>query len=236
MPKFLVAQLNTHRAFSRNSASSRAIPTRIIRQQVTEDPYIPTTWPTAKRGMEGGPAHEDPDECRREWLRARDRAIGHAWNLERQGVAKELANRILEPWMWTDVLVTATEWDGFFAQRLPGHGAQHEMGILAQAIKTAMDWSQPQELFFGQWHVPLVEDYDPRNPSDAIKQSVARCARISYKRHGKETTVEEDIERHDQLKRDGHWSPFEHQARADFPSSETARNFKSWTQYRAIID
>lgn len=238
MPKFLVAQFNTHRAFSRNSASSRAIPSRLIRQQVVDNPYIPTTWPTSQRGMAGGPpldAHDDVENAKREWLRARDRAVGHAWNLERQGVAKEIANRLLEPWMWTTVLITATDFQNFFSQRLPGHGAQAEMEIIARKMHDAIESSTPRPLHFGQWHLPFVAEYDPSNPSDDIKRSVARCARVSYLNHGKETTAAEDIARHDSLRDLGHWSPFEHQARAGF-ASEPCRNFTAWKQYRAIVD
>jgi thymidylate synthase ThyX len=235
MPKFLVAQFNTHRAFSRNSASSRAIPSARIRQQVVETPYIPSVFPTAQRGMSGGPPLDDATRAVEAWLAARDAAVEHHKALEAMGVAKEVCNRVVEPWMLTSVLVTSTEWDNFFAQRLPGAGAQHEMGLIAEKMKQVLDKSRPRRLLTGQWHLPFVDDGAVDEPGHRLAQSVARCARVSYQRHERQSDYAEDLRRHDQLRDDKHWSPFEHIAEA-MPGDVRCRNFRGWYQYRSLLD
>jgi hypothetical protein len=50
-PRFILAEINTHRAFSRNSASSRAIPTEKIIEQVVTNPFIPETFNRRVKGM-----------------------------------------------------------------------------------------------------------------------------------------------------------------------------------------
>ena len=41
MPKFILAEFNTHRVFSRSTASSRAIPTAKLIEMVRTNPLIP---------------------------------------------------------------------------------------------------------------------------------------------------------------------------------------------------
>ena len=235
MPKWLVAQFNTHRAFSRNSASSRAIPTSRVRELVQQDPFIPEEWPTAQKGMLGGPplGPEEALAARSEWIQARDDAVAAHEMLDRMGVAKEVTNRLVEPFMWTSVIVTATDYRGFFKQRLPGHGAQGEMQQLALAMHRAMQASVPQLLHPGEWHLPFAQDDLPTD--ERICQSVARCARVSYRREALKTDVQADRERHDMLIKEGHWSPLEHQARA-LPIATPCRNFVGWLQYRQIAE
>ena len=133
-PRFIHAELMTHRMFSRNSASSRAIPFEKMVKMVEEDPFIPIAWQKDHRGMQGGEyLSEDNSRLRtKQWLLARDSAV--EWStalnskLETFGgdlidsgntVTKQLCNRLLEPFMWHTVLVTATEWDNFFELRCP---------------------------------------------------------------------------------------------------------------------
>jgi thymidylate synthase ThyX len=52
-PRFILAELNTHRVFSRNSASSRAIPFEKMVKMVEEDPFIPIAWQKDHRRMQG---------------------------------------------------------------------------------------------------------------------------------------------------------------------------------------
>ena len=235
MPKFLVAQFNTHRAFSRNSASSRAIPMAKVREQVRREPYIPTEWPSAQKGMLGGPPlrGKNAEAAAFEWMTVREEALAAHAQMERVGVAKEIANRLLEPFMWTQVIVTATDWEGFFQQRLPGHGAQGEMQQVALRMQQALHASMPGLLHPGQWHLPLADDF--LTDEQALWQSAARCARVSYKRQAVETTIEQDKERHDMLITEGHWSPLEHQAMA-LITPKRERNFTGWRQYRAVKD
>lgn len=234
MPRFLVAQLNTHRAFSRNSASSRAIPSRLLRSQAVDSPFIPTAWPRNQAGMKGGDPVDERKalQARLIWLQGRNAAVEAHSQLEALGVAKEVCNRVLEPYQWTQVLITATDWDGFFAQRLPGHGAQGEMEQVAEAMYLALENSTPDLLHPGDWHLPFADDTDL---GVAKWQSVARCARVSYGRQQEQKTVEEDRQRFDALRHSGHWSPFEHAAMA-LMIPKRCRNFRGWRQLRDEVE
>jgi hypothetical protein len=108
-PKCLLAELNTHRAASRNSSSSRAIPCRLIRKQAIEKPYIPP-WTANQRGMVGRKL--DSDLAARvatfAWLAGRQGALGISWALEKLGIHKQDANRILEPWLQLPLIFSLT--------------------------------------------------------------------------------------------------------------------------------
>ena len=127
-PRYILAELNTHRMFSRNSASSRAIPFEKMLKSVEENPFIPIAWQKDHKGMQGGeyilPAsHENDKPCaedlQSQWLEARDSAVYNAKLLANYGTTKQLCNRLLEPFMWHTVIITATEWENFFALRCP---------------------------------------------------------------------------------------------------------------------
>jgi thymidylate synthase ThyX len=133
-PRFILAELNTHRMFSRNSASSRAIPFKKMVKQIEEDPFIPVAWQKDHKGMQGTeylstnlkyPASE-VGIAKSEWLKARDCSIKTASQLNsKASVSKQLCNRLLEPFMWHTALVSATEWDNFFDLRLPKYFGSH---------------------------------------------------------------------------------------------------------------
>jgi thymidylate synthase ThyX len=121
-PRFIHAELMTHRVFSRNSASSRAIPFEKMIKSVHEDPFIPIAWQKDHKGMQGTEYvtnEEEIKELKELWLQAADRAIWHAKSLNEEGLTKQLCNRILEPFLWHTVIVTASEWDNFFELRCP---------------------------------------------------------------------------------------------------------------------
>ena len=119
------SELMTHRMFSRNAASSRAIPFEKMVKMVEEDPFIPIAWQFDHKGMQGNEyVTEESDyggiEARNQsWLQARDFAIQQAKDLNSMDTTKQLCNRLLEPFMWYTVLVTATEWENFFELRCP---------------------------------------------------------------------------------------------------------------------
>ena len=52
-PRIVLAEFNTHRMLSRNSASSRAIPFEKMVQMVQDDPFIPIKWMKDHKGMQG---------------------------------------------------------------------------------------------------------------------------------------------------------------------------------------
>ena len=124
-PRFIHSELMTHRMFSRNSASSRAIPFEKMIKMVEEDPFIPIAWQKLHVGMQGNDYIQTDDGLyvvNRYWLEARDKAIKAAKDLHSCNITKQLCNRILEPFMWHTTLVTATEWENFFELRCPQYG------------------------------------------------------------------------------------------------------------------
>ncbi len=166
-------------------------------------------------------------------------ACGVAWAMGKFGVHKQIANRVLEPWQFIHVIVTATEWENFFLLR-DHPDAQPEIRVLAAEIKYWMDHSTPEELAEGMWHLPYVtmEEQETYPLLDCIKMSVARCARVSYLTHdGQKPNIEKDIALHDSLvvAEPIHASPAEHQAMASYQSG-FRKNFRNWIQYRTAIE
>lgn len=258
-PRIVLAEFNTHRMISRNAASSRAIPLSKILQQVEEDPFIPIWWPKNQPGMQGLEEIESKDEFIAEWLVARNNAVRHARLLA--AVHKSIPNRLLEPWMWTTVICTATEWENFFYLRQdenippnylslfnPNFPAEPHMQIIACMMRFHYRASTPILRQPGDWHLPLVDGYDleelktdPFYLSDwrnGAKISTGRCARVSYLTHEGIRAPMKDIELHDSLLKNFHMSPFEHAARVQNPeqwAGNYSGNFFGWQQYRKLI-
>jgi len=273
-PRFILAEFNTHRVFSRNSASSRAIP--IVKQvrRVLEQPYVPIEFGSNQPGMQAGPALTGEAEraAEREWLQARDDAVRHVLGLvaspdevraqadllacleqieatiksgERPdgwlNVHKQVANRLLEPFMWHTVIVTATEWENFWNLRCHPD-AQPEIKLTATMMRDAVVDSVPAELDWDEWHLPLVRDADREEAASEealIKISAGRCARVSYLTHAGTRDLEADIGLHDRLIESGHMSPMEHPARPlsreELDRSKWSGNFHGWLPYRKLI-
>jgi thymidylate synthase ThyX len=273
-PRFVLAEFNTHRVFSRNSASSRAIPIAKQLRRVLEEPYVPIEFGSNQPGMQAGPAlaGEKKDAAEREWLHARDDAVRRVLGLvsdpeaisvgddllenlqqvedairnraqppEWLNVHKQVANRLLEPFMWHTVIVTATEWDNFWNLRCHPD-AQPEIRLVAERMRTATMASDPAELDWDEWHLPLIRPEDREevaSTEDLVKVSAGRCARVSYLTHAGKRDLEADIELHDRLLTSGHMSPLEHPARplgaADLKENEWSGNFRGWRPYRKNI-
>jgi hypothetical protein len=253
-PRFVHAELMTHRLFSRNSASSRAIPTKKLMQQIRREPACPVWWGKNQSGMQ---AREELRGWKlwlvqRVWLSARWGALFVAWLLTKLGFHKQIANRLLEPWMFITVIVTATEWDNWY--RLRCHpDAQPEIGWVAKEMKRQYDAHVPRVLKAGEWHLPLVDldCDDPDNFYDLKEVSAGRCARVSYLTHDGKRDLSEDEALAAKLMSSQHWSPFEHVAQAlpkascsnpnhDLPQCSTALkwsgNLRGWLQYRETVD
>lgn len=258
-PRFIHSEIMTHRVFSRNAASSRAIPVKKMLEQVQNDPAGPVWWGKNQPGMQAREEleHWEPrqeqfydghrnqsmtvysprDLAIQEWKAAAQSAVEHAKRLEKLGVHKQIVNRILEPWQWMQTIVTSTEWDNFYTLRRHPD-AQPEFKVLADTMWGAMEASTPKVLNLEQWHLPYVNDAETlldnklASLEEIKKWSVARCARVSYLNHDKsEPDFDKDETLHDQLLTSGHFSPFEHQAK---PGSfgKFYGNFKSWMSYR----
>lgn len=249
--RFIHSEFMTHRVFSRNAASSRAIPVKKQLEQVLTDPAEPVYWGMNKPGMQAGAEAEGRDlaQARREWRHASEAAVEYAELLEEIGLHKQIVNRLLEPWQIMKVVVTATEWENFFMLRI-SEFAQPEIKVLAEAMKVAMDGSIPVERAVGEWHVPYTTDTERENFDTAalIKISAGRCARVSYLNHDQSNPdALSDIALSNKLADAMHMSPFEHQAKIVFGNSSPgvthtdrsgeawSGNFKGWIQHRQLM-
>ena len=257
-PRFILPEFNTHRAFSRNASSSRAIPVKTMIERISNDPAQPIHWGSNKPGMQAGEELTGWDQAnaRCAWIDACTSAIQHAEELNRIGLHKQIVNRVLEPFMHIDVVVTATEWENFFKLRCH-KDAQPEFQHLARLIEGAMSESKPLEITSDQWHLPYVRtDKDLLGGlvlKDAIKASVARCARVSYLNHdGSKPDLEADKKLYQRLivAKPPHASPAEHQATPDvldkdnwfcwggrtrYANEQWHGNFVGWCQWRKMI-
>ena len=244
--RFVLPEFNTHRVFSRNSASSRAIPFHKQVRRVMDYPAVPISFPAEQRGMQGGEEVAYRQEAERKWLEARDNAV-HAAKMLSQfyGVHKSVANRLLEPFMWHTIIVTATEWDGFWAQRCSPL-AQPEIRVAAEAMRKAYEESTPTQVLS---HTPYItrEDREDvwRLPADyGTSQSVlrrvsaARCARVSYLTHDGQRDLTQDLSLYDRLvsARPLHASPLEHVARPMAPGESQRGNLIGWRQMRHDVE
>ena len=218
-PRWLHAEIMTHRAFSRNAASSRAIPVRKILEMVQHTPAMPEFWGSEKPGMQSGASlsAEDADACASTWHRAAEAAVSFARELLGAGLHKSLVNRLLEPWMPYTVLVSATSWDNFFALRAH-KDAMPEFQILAYRMLDQYLNTPPQRLDWGQWHIPFgTQMPEGLDHETKLKVAVARCARLSYLTYDGEMDIEKDLTLYHRLMEAEplHASPAEHVAKAE---------------------
>lgn len=248
LPRIVLAELNTHRVFSRNSASSRAIPIAKMIERVQTDPFIPVWWGKNQKGMQAAEELDDigKDAARFHWLEARDNAVLSVQNLQDIDVHKQIANRLLEPWLWHTVIITSTEWENFYALRTH-RDAQPEFKKAADMMLDLYEQlaHRAQRLGPGEWHLPLVPDYAELwsvgyTALDVARISCARCARVSYLTHDGKRDPKADLELATRLSTSGHMSPFEHAARVqgnDIPDAMYgASNFSgNWLQYRKLL-
>lgn len=235
-PRFILAEVNTHRVFSRNSASSRAIPTGKLIERVKEEPFIPMTFNHRVKGMGVGARLKDDEQtkARMWWLTASENAVRCAEELMKLDVDKSRANRLLEPFMWHTAIISSTEWDNFFALR-DHEAAQPEFRHLAGIMLDTMRESTPRALDKDQWHLPLITEdewysceEEECNWAYMGMVSAGRCARVSF---GRAADYEHPAESHGRAKKlleAGHMSPFEHPAK---PGPGQA-NFKGFMQLR----
>ncbi|HTD38959.1 MAG TPA: FAD-dependent thymidylate synthase [Candidatus Limnocylindrales bacterium] len=225
---------------SRNAASSRAIPVRKMIDAVRAEPAMPLWWGKNQSGMQA--QVEVGDEARRramaEWQKALQDALAHADRLGSSDINlhKQLVNRILEPFAWITVIISATEWANFFTQRTH-EDAQPEIKRIAEMMLDSYRSSTPRPLATGEWHTPLIQaDEEASLPvEERLKVSVARSARVSYLSHAGTRDISKDIELYEKLVgggANGHWSPFEHVATPLASASEWSGNFRGWEQYR----
>lgn len=215
-PRYLHPQVMTHRVFSRNTSSSRAIPTAKLLGRPL-DAMLPVKWTMNERGMQGTVvAPTDVAATADALLSAHsDYSRQTARQLAALKLHKQHVNRVIENHSTVTVLITATEWANFFALRLH-HDTQPDMQTLAQHMKAALDGSTPAKLMAHAYHLPFVTKHERCNhPLFALRlMSAGRCARVSYLTHDGKRDIEADIALAKRLQAAGHMSPFEHIAQA----------------------
>lgn len=248
-PRFIHAELMTHRAFSRNAASSRAIPVKKMMDRIRKNPAMPEVWGLNQAGMQ---AMFEAEGLRlwlgkKIWRLAGRVVLMFSWMLMKLNFHKQITNRMAEPWSHITVILTADQLGlaNMWAQR-DHKDAQPEFRILARKAWVAYNNSIPKVLKIGEWHLPYIRDWDtieivrnwhPNAPEKRIedlkKISVGRCARVSYLNHDGARNLYDDISLCNRLMQSspGHWSPFEHVAQA-MPLPAASGNIRGWKQYR----
>lgn len=239
--RYIHAEFMTHRMFSRNASSSRAIPIERLIADIEKDPAEPIEWGQNQKGMQ---AHNQvPEEvantAKALWREDREHSIVMARCMASSGVHKQLVNRLIENHGHINVLVTATEWENFF--HLRAHpDAMPEIRMLAQKMKEAMDASVPRLVPHGFWHLPFVtlKEKKQLTPPTNILISLARCARTSYMTHDlKPPELEADLELARKLVAGDpkHASPAEHQATPMQTRFSFIKNLRGWRMHRDFI-
>lgn len=250
-PRFIHSEFMTHRVFSRNASSSRAIPVAKMIEQIRNDPAMPIHWGANQPGMQASAEVQHVGHAKDLWKLAANNAANVAESMMNIGLHKQVANRILEPFQWIHVIVTATEWDNFFELR-EHTDADPNIYALATIMKKALLSSVPTVCLNGNWHLPYITALErAEHPTeDLLKMSAARCARVSYLTHdGQQPDVKKDTALYDKLivMKPMHASPIEHQATPDlliatnncYPEWGNAHlhgNFRGWCQNRKRIE
>lgn len=248
-PRFIHAELMTHRVFSRNASSSRAIPVQKVIDMVRVDPAMPVHWGKNQPGMQAREELDEDSKIRvwQLWEYAAYQATEVAEKMMKLGAHKQVINRILEPFQHIAVVLTTTEWDNW--DELRDHpDADPTIHALAVEVKQQRAKSTPVERpriinHESSWHLPYVTDEErliyQHIPNYLAKLSVARCARVSYLTHDGRTPNEEaDIALYDRLvgSRPLHASPTEHQGYPLPLANQRSNNFQGWRQFRETVE
>lgn len=248
-PRLVHAEFMTHRVFSRNASSSRAIPVQKMIDQVRSDPAMPIHWSKNQPGMQAREELTGSDLAvvKGAWANAANAAADYAEVMMIYGAHKQVANRILEPFQFINVIVTATEWGNFFDLR-DHEDADPNIAELARNMRAALAVSTPTLRKFERgtaagWHLPYVTWQERREheeePRLLAKISAARCARVSYLTHDQEVPdLDKDLALYERLVGGAplHASPVEHQAYPLPLNSQWGKNFRGWHQHRSVVE
>lgn len=248
-PRYIHSEFMTHRVFSRNASSSRAIPVKHMIEQVRENTVIPPKVFMNQKGMVGE-TEADPVTTTAFhvlWEEAAENACKTAEMMERLGIHKQHVNRILEPFQFIKVIVTATDWYNFFVLRL-APDAQPEIRELASAIYDEMNRYHNKDvgvLELDKEHIvvslPYITDEDIKEIGKEeyhllMKISAARCARVSYNNHdGSKPDIEKDLKLYGYLYNSKHMSPMEHACIRGEDHRKNA-NLTGWKSLRYLIE
>lgn len=251
-PRIILAEFNTHNALSKNASSSRAIPVPTMLKQVRENPAMPVRFGAANTGMQDKGehvelvkfemgTHEGTGTAEEVWQLAGLYAADFAEFFHKAGYAKQICNRLIEPFQMMKVVMTATELNNFIWLR-DHHMADPTIAALARKIKAAYEASVPTTLKPGSWHVPYYNngDWTPsgflsagrdvivdrfgNTLEHALIISSSCCAQVSYRKL--DDTIEKARGVVARLNLQGeepdqpvHASPLEHQATPIEPNS-----------------
>lgn len=245
-PRFILAELNTHRMLSKNSASSRAIPVKAMHEQIDSNPATPVFWGKNQSGMQAKEELDGVtlDYVRNEWGIAMHGALIAAKNMSEVGLHKQIANRVTEPWMMMKTVISGTEWANLWHLR-DHDDAQPEFHELARVMRQAYNESEPVELNPGEWHVPYVTTYrslinnelrysneagEDISYEEALVLSASCCAQVSYRKNDPSQEKAEKIFKQLIESQPCHASPVEHQAT---PMEEWM--YEVWTEDPAYL-
>lgn len=234
-PRFIHSELMTHRVFSRNAASSRAIPTKKWITAIEEEPAMPIHWGANRSGMQASEQIDNIEAAEREWCDAAKHAVLFARSMLQQGIHKQVVNRILEPFMHMTVIVSGTDYKGFFAQRAH-KDAQPEIQELACQMQSLYHIHRPTLLQENEWHLPAItaEEKKAHDLYTLKRVSAARMAAVSYLRSEDVRPVEDWLSLFSLLAESDppHLSPLEHVA----TPGKAQNNFTGWKQLRQEYD
>jgi thymidylate synthase ThyX len=252
-PRFIHSELMTHRVFSRNASSSRAIPVSKLIDSAISNPAMFVHIGSNQAGMQANEEVSDAIKSKfeKEWVELAKYVATYVsrWAHE-YGIHKQVANRALEPWHHIKVVMTSTEWDNFWELRCH-KDAMPEMQTLANLMYDKYKESVPQRLYMGNWHLPYISADEKLELLDAVKCSAARCARVSYFNHdGTTPGTDADIALYDRLisQVPMHASPIEHQccpdvaianisdSNIDWHKPRLHGNLKGFIQYRKLVE
>lgn len=234
--RFIHSELMTHKDLSRNASSSRAIPFRKMLKLTRQSMAAPIHWGKNQPGMQ---ADEELTGFARLMAVFMWHLTGHivltmAWLMSFTGVHKQVINRMIEPWTYINVQITATNWERMLKLRLD-KAAQPEFRELAKLIRRALRSAYYQTLKEGEWHLPWTRPGEAMNLplGSAKKVSAARSARLSYTPIGEpKINLSKDISLASDLLAQLHLSPFEHQAT---PKKGRHANLEGWSNYRTEL-
>lgn len=217
-PRFIHSELMTHRMFSRNAMSSRAVPIEKMIEQVMNSPAKPIHWGKNQAGMQAKEELEGINLgfVKGHWQDAAQRAASCARQMNQEGAHKQIANRILEPFQAMKTVLTATEFENFFWLR-NHEDAQPEIKKLAELMLVELEESDPIPLIPGEWHLPYYGEYgalfgsfSDEELENAKAVSASCCAQVSYRKL--DDSLEKALKVYERLVESEpvHASPFEH--------------------------
>ena len=225
-PRIIHSELMTHRVFSRNAASSRAIPVNTMLDLIEANPAMPSHWGKNQPGMQ---AQQELGELEKEavkqtWLNACKSAVSYARVMNDVKAHKQVVNRITEPYQHMKVVLTGTDFANWFWLR--DHAdADPTIAELAGTMLVSYRQSKPELLRGDQWHLPYVQcSYDKEDGlqrywvddlaeitlEQALMISSSSAAQVSYRKT--DGSLEKAQLVYDRLVHSTpvHASPFEH--------------------------